>query len=345
MPFVQPDFIDNTLMAQPPQKQPVQQQQQNPAPAGIGLATAIVDRRASPSVAHGGGSSPLVPTQADESLGPDASVPSPEVPAKPPSLLGGVVPPGSERGKASGPPSPAAAGVSMLENPAQEPRFNAAAGAAGGEASTSGAPPVADPGGAGIATAGLAASPQGEAGASGADEAASATMAVSAAVSEDLAYVHRGSVLQSYAITGSVLVAASHGARARLRVTDRQGHIATSTANAAVAAENTANSIPPTREYMCKPGAAQPAGEPPKFLPTLIYRCSPAVKVLPVRVTCRLRSAGNSVIVSAQVIANPQLKQPLSGVSVLVNLPFTPRNEEVSFICYSSSEVQQKSSL
>lgn len=154
-------------------------------------------------------------------------------------------------------------------------------------------------------------------------------MTVSAAVSEDLAYVHRGSVLQSYAITGSVLVAASHGARARLRVTDRQGHIATSRANAAVAAESTASCIPPTREYLCQAGETQPTGELPKFLPALMYRCSPAVKVLPVRVTCRLRSAGNNVIVSAQVIANPQLKRPLSGVSVLVNLPFTPRNEEV----------------
>ncbi|CAN0022642.1 unnamed protein product, partial [Hapterophycus canaliculatus] len=151
--------------------------------------------------------------------------------------------------------------------------------------------------------------------------------AVSAAVSEDLAYVHRGPVLQSYAITGSVLVAASYGSRPRLRITDRKGHIATATANTAVAEENSAGSIPPTREYLCKAGGVQQGGgAAPKFLPTLMYRCSPAVKVLPVRVSCRLRPAGKSVVgVWAQVIVNPQIAQPLSGVSVLVNLPFSPR--------------------
>lgn len=338
MPFTKPGIIDIKLIAPQPQKQPVQQQQQDPAHAGLVLAPDLVDRRTSPSVGHGGESSPRVRTQAGESLGLDALVPSLEVLASSPSVLGGVVSPSSAKGMASGPQSPAASGVSMLGKPAHEARFSAAAEAARAEASSSVAPPVADPGGTVVASAGLAASPQGDAAASSADGAASATVAVSAAVSEDLAYVHRSSVLQSYAITGSVLVAASNGARGRLRVTDRQGHIANSTANAAVAAENTANSIPPTREYLCKAGAAQPAGEPPKFLPALMYRCSPAVKVLPVRVTCRLRSAGNSVIVSAQVIANPQLKQPLSGVSVLVNLPFTPRNEEVSVSFFSSPE-------
>ncbi|CAM9479490.1 unnamed protein product [Ectocarpus sp. 6 AP-2014] len=150
---------------------------------------------------------------------------------------------------------------------------------------------------------------------------------VSAAVSEDLAYVHRGPDLQSYGITGSVLVAASCGARAQVRVTDKQGHIATATANPNVAEEKPAMAIPSTREYLCKPGAVQHGGAPPRFLPALMYRCSPAVKVLPVRVTCRLRTAGNRVLVWVQVIANPQLPQPLSGVSVLVNLPFSPRDE------------------
>lgn len=308
--FVQPEFIDKKLMAHQQQQQ---QQRQYPVPVGMGLAPVVVDRRTSPSVDQGGGGLPLVPTQAVASLGLDDLVLSSEVRAKSPAFLGTGVSPSSANGEASGFQSPAAADLRILGKPAQEARFNVVA-----------------PPGTGESVAGLTTSPQGEAGSS-ADAAASATMMVSAAVSEDLAYVHRGSVLQSYAITGSVLVAASHGARARLRVIDRQGHIANSTANAAVAAENTASSIPPTREYMCKAGAVEPAGEPPKFLPALMYRCSPAVKVLPVRVTCRLRSVGNSVLVSAQVIANPQLSQPLSGVSVLVNLPFSPRNEEVRF--------------
>lgn len=335
VPVMPPDFIDIKLVSQQPQQQP--RKQQDPPPAGIGFAPVIVDRRKPPSAGHGGeGFSPLVPMQADASQGSDALVPTAEVRAESLSLLGLGASPQSADGEASRSRSPAAADVPMLEKPAREEQLNAAAAgaaaaaASGGGASTVVAPPSAAPAGTGRAVADVTASPAGEANAS-ADAAASTAMTVSAAVSEDLAYVHRGSVLQSYAITGSVLVAASQGARARLRVTDKQGHIATLTANAAVAAENTANSIPPTKEYLCKAGAVQPAGEPPKFLPTLMYRCSSAVKVLPVRVTCRLKSAGNSVIVWAQVIANPQLKQPLSGVSVLVNLPFSPRDEEVSF--------------
>ena len=148
------------------------------------------------------------------------------------------------------------------------------------------------------------------------------------AVSEDLAYVHRGSILQSYAVTGSVLVAASPGTRARVRVTDKHGHIATATGNAAVV-EETATTAP-MREYLCKPRAAQaPGATSPSFLPTVMYRCSPAVKQLPVRVTCRLRLAGSAVLVWVQVIANPQVPQSLSGVSVLVHMPFVPRQEEV----------------
>lgn len=329
-PPMQPDFVDNAFMALQHQQQQ-QQQQQDPAPARAGLAPVIVDRRTPRSADHGDGRSPVVPPKpADASKCPDAVVSSPGVGARSPAPLGVGVSPSSADGKASVPQSPAVAEAPVLGNTARETRVSAAAVvAASDEASTGGAPPVDVPGGARIATASPLVSQQGEAGASGVDTAACPAMMVSAAVSEDLAYVHRGSVLQSYAITGSVLVAASHGARGRLRVTDRQGHIATSTANAAVAAENTASSIPPTREYLCKAGPVQAAGEPPKFLPTLMYRCSTAVKVLPVRVTCRLRSAGNSVIVSTQVIANPQLSQPLSGVSVLVNLPFMPRNEEV----------------
>eukprot|EP00903_Cladosiphon_okamuranus_P014075 g13082.t1 len=332
VPVTPPDFIDNSLMAQQPQHPPQQSQQpQYPARAGIELSPVIVDRRTPPSAGKGGEGSPLVPTQADASLGPDVLIPAADVQAGSPSLLGVGASAHSADDEASRSQSPAAAYVPMLEKPAGEAQLRAAAaaaGASGGGASIAViAPPSAAPAGTGVAVADVTASPVGEDGAS-ADVAASTAMTVSAAVSEDLAYAHRGSVLQSYAITGSVLVAASPGARARLRVTDRQGHIATSTTNTAVAAENTASSIPPTREYLCKAGAEQPAGEPPKFLPTLMYRCSSAVKVLPVRVTCRLKSAGNSVIVSAQVIVNPQLKQPLSGVSVLVNLPFTPSNEK-----------------
>ena len=155
-----------------------------------------------------------------------------------------------------------------------------------------------------------------------------APAAVSVAVSEDLAYVHRGSVLQSYAVTGSVLVAASPGTRARVRVTDKHGHIGTATANAAVVEEAANNA--PTREYLCKPRVANAPGvTSPSFLPTVMYRCSPAVKQLPVRVTCRLRMAGSAVLVWVQVIANPQVSQSLSGVSVLVHMPFVPRQEEV----------------
>ena len=159
-------------------------------------------------------------------------------------------------------------------------------------------------------------------------DSAVAPAAVSVAVSEDLAYVHRGSILQSYAVTGSVLVAASPGTRARIRVTDKHGHIATATGNAAVV-EETATTAP-TREYLCKPRAAQaPGATNPSFLPTVMYRCSPAVKQLPVRVTCRLRLAGSGVLVWVQIIANPQVPQSLSGVSVLVHMPFVPRQEEV----------------
>lgn len=241
----------------------------------------------------------------------------------------------SAPGGTSGSPSLAAAAVdlSLISAPAKDGRFNQAAATGRGETGAAVGEAVAARGEAGALAAGPGAGPEGDdagAGVAGAAKTAAAAFSdsVSAAVSEDLAYVHRGSVLQSYAITGSVLVAASPGARARLRVTDREGHIASTTTNSAVATENTASGIPPTREYLCKAGAAQQAaGAPPKFLPSLMYRCSPAVKVLPVRVVCRLRSAGSSVLVWAQVIANPQLSQSLSGVSVVVSLPFSPRSD------------------
>lgn len=154
-----------------------------------------------------------------------------------------------------------------------------------------------------------------------------ATGTTSAAFSEDLAYVHRGSALKSYAITGSVLVAAPRTG-AILRVTDEHGHIATAAANAAIAEETA--SVAPARLYSCKAGPAKPAGVPAhNYHPALMYRCSPAVKALPVRVSCSLRTAGTAVLVRAQVIANPVIPQPLSGVLVLVHLPFSPRQEQV----------------
>lgn len=153
----------------------------------------------------------------------------------------------------------------------------------------------------------------------------------SVAVSEDLAYVHRGSSLQTYSITGSVLVSVS-GVPLRLQVTDEDGHIATANANPAFA-EEVVGTTPPKREYTCKVGAEQTGLVGAKFLPALMYRCSAAVKVLPVRVTCRLRTAGSAVLVWVQVIANPQNLQLLGGVSVMVHLPFSLRKDEVRAKC------------
>lgn len=164
------------------------------------------------------------------------------------------------------------------------------------------------------------------------DRNAATPITVSAAMSEDLAYAFRGSTLQSYAITGSVLVAASTGACPRLRVTDEHGHIAKSTVNAVVAEETA--STTPTKEYLWKNPATQPAGATGvKFIPTLMYRCSPAVKELPVRVVCRLRTSEAALFVWAQIIANPNISRPLSGVSVLVHLPFSPLQEQVEHEC------------
>ncbi len=318
------------------QQEEEEQQQQQPAPEVVGLGPAMVDRRTSPVVGGGSGGSPPVSTAATpprptEILGQGVALfPASEERAEPRPLLDVEAAP-STPGGASGSPSPAAAAadLSLLSAPAKDGRFIQAVATGGGEPGAAVAEAVAARADAGAPAAGPGAGPEGgDPGAGVAGAAKAAAAAVSAAVSEDLAYVHRGSVLQSYAITGSVLVAASPGARARLRVTDREGHIASATSNAAVATENTASSILPTREYLCTAGAAQqPAGAPPKFLPALMYRCSPAVKVLPVRVVCRLRSAGNSVLVWAQVIANPQLSQSLSGVSVIASLPFSPRSD------------------
>ena len=354
-----------TPKEQPKQQQEQQQgqreqQRKHPGLASFGFGPAMVDGRSPPVVGDVGGGSPSTssaasPRQAKELPEPVAALfPASEARAASPSLLeveasprarGGVSPSqspapataaageGAGAGATAGATAAAAtaaADLSLLLAPARDGRFNQVAATGDGTAAAPGEA-VAARGNSGGSAAGLDANPEGKGGA-GAEVAARASTpaaTVSAAVSEDLAYVHRGSVLQSYAITGSVLVAASPGARARLRVTDRDGHIASATSNAAVATENAASSIPPTREYWCKAAgaAAQPAGAPPKFLPTLMYRCSPAVKILPVRVVCRLRSAGNSVLVWAQLIANPQLSQSLSGVSVAVNLPFSPRSD------------------
>lgn len=150
---------------------------------------------------------------------------------------------------------------------------------------------------------------------------------VSGAVSEDLAYMHRGSSLESYAITGTVLLSAS-GVPTCLRVTDEHGHIAASNPNPRFV-ESTSNGVP-TREYVCKAVPAPNSPADPKFFPAVMYRCSPAVKNIPARVNCQLRLSDVAVLVWVQVIANPQLSKPLSGVSVLVNLPFALKQEQVS---------------
>lgn len=310
------------------------QPDQGKTAVGAGLKSVTVDQRI-PGVDDGG--------EGDSSSSNAQQVTIPATTIAPPNLdasltasavgagsasspVGGVSSSGASGG-APGLQPPAAAATPGLSRMMTPSKVNTAAAVAGETFTTStvvGAP-SAVLGNDGEAATSPNATPQGDAVVAAGE--ASSPVVISAAVNEDLAYSHRESVLQSYAIRGSVRVAA--GAPAQLRVTDPHGHIANVTANDAVAEENAAVSKPSKREYSCKAGAMQQDGAPPKFVTTLIYRCSPAVKVLPVRVTCRLRSAGNSVLVWAQVIANPQLSQPLSGVSVLVNLPFLPRNEEV----------------
>lgn len=319
--------LNETSFTVEPSMTPQHQHHPHQLMTGTGLESVTVDRTTSGIEYSRGGGSPLgnaqqVPIPAATTAPPnlDVLLTSSEVRAEPAGRVSSGSAPDGDPGLP--PPTAATPDLSALMTPAKEGQFDA-----GRENSNLvGAATLAVPRNGGGGTSTPDPTPQGDAGVAAGE--ANAPVTVSAAVSEDLAYSHRGSVLQSYAITGSVLVAA--GAPARLRVTDPQGHIANATANAAVAEENaTAVSMPPTREYSCKAGAVQPAGAPPKFVPTLLYRCSPAVQVLPVRVTCRLRKAGNAVLVWAQVIANPQLSQPLSGVSVLVNLPFSPQNKEV----------------
>lgn len=146
-----------------------------------------------------------------------------------------------------------------------------------------------------------------------------------AAVREDLAYVHRGSILQTYAITGSVLVPTSEN-RVTMRVTDRQGHIAKANANPAVATEISSSTLP-TREYSCDTSSQTMGATCPKYLRAVMYRCSPAVRQLPVRVTCLLRTVRGVVLVRAQIIVNPQISAPLEDISALIHLPFSPRIE------------------
>lgn len=341
---------------------PMMTDQRTQQPSGPGFGSLVVDRRPSPA-GDRGSSLPIPPEQASAfateqpagaNLDADKLVPPSAMGAGFSPLRSGGESSSETPDKVSGLQAASAVDLSTLTTSSVEGRLNAAVGdepstVAGPTAvveekvdgalnglpgGKTGIPPAAAPQAispqvdalAAEATgtkAGLQDRNVGDAGA--ATEPDKAT--VSAAVSEDLAYVHRGPALQSYAITGSVLVAASCGARAQVRVTDTQGHIATATANPNVVEEKPSIAVPPTREYLCKPGAVQHGGAPPRFLPALMYRCSSAVKVLPVRVTCRLRTAGNRVLAWVQVIANPQLPQPLSGVSVLVNLPFSPRDE------------------
>ncbi|CAM9911317.1 unnamed protein product [Ectocarpus sp. 4 AP-2014] len=340
---------------------PMMTDQRTQQPSGPGFGSPVVDRR--PSPVGDCGSPLLIPPDQAPALA-TAQPANANVDADkllPPLAMGAGFSPLRSDGESSsatpdeisGLQAVSAVDLSALTTSSMEGRFNAAVGdepsivvgpTAEVKETVDGAPtvvpggetgmqPAAEPHAIGPQVDSLAAGVTGSkaglqdrAGDAGAETETDNAM-VSAAVSEDLAYVHRGPALQSYGITGSVLVAASCGARAQVRVTDKQGHIATATANPKVAEERPAVAVPPAREYLCKPGAVQHGGAPPRFLPALMYRCSPAVKILPVRVTCRLRTAGNRVLVWVQVIANPQLPQPLSGVSVLVNLPFSPRDE------------------
>lgn len=145
-----------------------------------------------------------------------------------------------------------------------------------------------------------------------------------AAVREDLAYVYQGQTLQKYAITGSVRVTTSEN-RVIVRLTDRQGHIAKANANPAVATET--SSTLPMREYSCDMSSQTMGATRPKYLQAVMYRCSPAVRQLPVRVTCHLRTVGGAVLVRAQMIVNPQISVPLEDISALIHLPFSPRIE------------------
>lgn len=145
-----------------------------------------------------------------------------------------------------------------------------------------------------------------------------------AEVMEDLAYVYRGSTLHTYAITGSVRVTTSEN-HVIVRLTDRQGHIAKLEAIPAVATE--ISSTLPTREYSCDTSSQMMGATRPKYLPAVRYRCSPAVRQLPVRIICHLRTVGGAVVVRAQIIVNPHISVPLEGISALIHLPFLRRIE------------------
>lgn len=300
-----------------------------PLAADAGASSAMIDRRVPPAAAQAS-----LPFSSAEETRADAagSIFSPNATVGVPASVGDAIP-ASLAG-----PSPAmapsgqqqlAGAPTMSTSMREEKQLNT-----DGEGTASASSPAAEP----MVVTGLAdkagegkpsviddpGSDRGNAIPRTASSSQQATVSVSLAVSEDLAYSHRGATLQSCAITGSVLVAAS-GTPARLRVTDKHGHIAKVNANAAVAKETAGDAT--TREYLCRTGEGQVGRT--KFSPALMYRCSPVVKELPVRVTCRLRTAGTAVLVWVQVIANPKASRPLEGVSVLVHLPFSPRQDQV----------------
>lgn len=312
-----------------------------PLAADAGASSAMIDRRMPPAAAQASlPFSSAEETRADAAgsiFSPNASVnavasSSPIATVGVPASVGDVIP-----ASLAGPPPAMApsgqqqltAAPTMSTSMREEKQLNT-----DGEGTASASSPSAEP----MAATGLAdeagerkpsvidgpGSDRGNAIPRTASSSQQATVSVSLAVSEDLAYSHRGATLQSCAITGSVLVA-TLGTPARLRVTDKHGHIAKVNANAAVAKETAGDAT--TREYLCKTGEGQ--AERAKFSPALMYRCSPVVKELPVRVTCRLRTVGTAVLVWVQIIANPKASRPLEGVSVLVHLPFSPRQDQV----------------
>ncbi|CAM9728924.1 unnamed protein product [Choristocarpus tenellus] len=165
---------------------------------------------------------------------------------------------------------------------------------------------------------------------------------VSVAVSEDLVCAYRGAALQSYVVTGQVLVSACE-VSFHLCVRDEAGLISKVKVNPAFAKELTGPTTPKSRLYQCRAVAetmspsqqradstqhSEDGRARPKFLPTLMYQCAPLAKQVPVRIQCRLSAAGNTVNLSAQAVANPKLSHPLSSVVVLVSVPVFSSSEK-----------------
>jgi hypothetical protein len=160
--------------------------------------------------------------------------------------------------------------------------------------------------------------------------------AAGVAVSEDMTCVYKGTALESCVIEGRVTVAAC-SASYIVALRDAAGHIASSRPNAeflsllqsagtaAGAASGTDASSKDVTSYCCDTAAAALSGSSGhtavRYLNALLYRCSDALRPVPLRVQCRQRVAGCIVRVSVQITANPTLPQPLTGVLVHASIP------------------------